>query len=158
MKKALLLLVCLGAASPLFAQSGLVPSLADRARGAGRVVVAQVVDVQSRFATNRFGDQLIVSTVVLDVAETLKGQAARTLNVEIEGGTVGDLTLKVSDLPSFRPGDRALFFLDAAGSTLVPHSRGFGLLKVSPAGLIEGSTVTLDQVKRDVVTAVRGGR
>ena len=79
------------------------------------MVVAQVVDVQSRFATNRFGDQLIVSTVVLDVAETLKGQAARTLNVEIEGGTVGDLTLKVSDLPSFRPGDRAMFFLDAVG-------------------------------------------
>ena len=46
------------------------------------MVVAQVVDVQSRFATNRFGDQLIVSHVVLDVAETLKGPAARTLNVD----------------------------------------------------------------------------
>ena len=158
MKKALLLVMCLSTASLLFAQSGPVPSLADRARGAGRVVVAQVVDVQSRFATNRFGDQLIMSTVVLDVAETLKGQAARTLNVEIEGGTVGDLTLKVSDLPSFRPGDRAMFFLDAAGGTLVPHNRGFGLLKVTPAGLIEGSSVTLDQVKRDVITAVGGGR
>jgi len=158
MKKALMLLVCVNVASPLFAQSGPPPPLADRARGAGRVVVAQVIDVQSRFATNRFGDQLIVSTVVLDVVETLKGQAARTLNVEIDGGTVGDLTLKVSDLPSFRPGDRAMFFLDTAGGTLVPHDRGFGLLKVSPAGLIEGSAVTLDQVKRDVITALRGGR
>jgi len=157
MKKAFLLLACLGAAAPLYAQ-GQVPSLADRARGAGRVVVGQVLDVQSRFATNRFGDQLIVSTVVLDVAETLKGPAARTLNVEIEGGTVGDLTLKVSDLPSFRPGERAMFFLDAVGGTLVPHERGFGLLKVSPAGLIEGSAVSLDQVKRDVVAALGGAR
>ena len=132
------------------------PHLADRARGAGRVVVAQVLDVQSRFATNRFGDQLIVSTVVLDVAETLKGQAARTLNVDIEGGTVGDLTLKVSDLPSFRPGDRAMFFLDAADGTLVPHDRGRGVLKVSPAGLIEGSAVTLDQVRREVVVGAEG--
>ena len=87
-KKALLLLVGLSAASPLYAQ-GPEPSLADRARGAGRVVVAQVVDVQSRFGTNRFGDQLILSTLVLDVEETLKGPAGRTLNVEIEGGTVG---------------------------------------------------------------------
>ncbi len=158
MKNALLLLVFLGAASPLFAQSGPLPSLADRARGAGRVVIAQVVDVQSRFATNRFGDQLIVSTVVLDVAETLKGQAARTLNVDIEGGTVGDLTLKVSDLPSFRPGDRAMFFLDAADGTLVPHDRGRGVLKVSSTGLIEGSEATLDQVRREVVSALRGGR
>lgn len=157
MREALLLLAGLSAASPLFAQ-GPEPSLADRARGAGRVVVAQVVDVQSRFGTNRFGDQLILSTVALDVEETLKGPAGRTLNVEIEGGTVGDLTLKVSDLPSFRPGDRAMFFLDAAGPTLVPHNRGLGLLKVSRTGLIEGSTVSLDQARRDVLAALGRGR
>ena len=51
-----------------------------------------------------------------------------------------------------------MFFLDAAGGTLVPHDRGFGLLKVSAAGLIEGSTVTIDQVKRDVITALGVGR
>jgi len=45
---------------------------------------------------------LIVSTVVLDVVETLKGPAAPTLNVSVEGGTVGDLTLTVSDLPSLQ--------------------------------------------------------
>lgn len=156
-QKVLLLLAGLSAASPLYAQ-GPEPSLADRARGAGRVVVAQVVDVQSRFGTNRFGDQLILSTVVLDVEETLKGPAGRTLNVEIEGGTVGGLTLKVSDLPSFRSGDRAMFFLDAAGATLVPHNRGLGLLKVSQTGLIEGSTVSLDQAKRDVLAALGRGR
>ena len=40
-----------------------------------------------------------------------------------------------------------MFFLDAgAGGTLVPHDRGRGILKVSPAGTVEGSPVTLDNV------------
>ena len=158
MKHALLLLACLGVTAPLYAQNTTAPPLAARAQAAARVVVAQVIDVQSRFATNRFGDQLIVSDIVLDVAETLKGPAARTMRIAVEGGTVGDLTLKVSDLPSFRPGDRAMFFLNAADGTLVPHDRGRGMLKVSPTGLIEGSEVTLDQARREVVSALRSGR
>lgn len=159
MKQVLLVLVSVGLVASAHAQIGPPPSIAARARAASRVVVAQVVDVQSRFASNQFGDQLIVSDVVLDVVETLKGPAARTMRVAVEGGTVGDLTLKVSDLPSFQPGDRAMFFLDTdASGALVPHDRGFGLLKVSPAGLIEGSTVSLDQVRRDVIAALGGGR
>jgi hypothetical protein len=158
MKRTLLLMACLCVAAPLEAQNVPAPPLAARTQAATRVVVAQVRDVQSRFATNRFGDQLIVSDVVVDVAETLKGPAAATMRIAVEGGTVGDLTLKVSDLPSFRPGDRAVFFLDAENGTLVPHDRGHGVLKVSPAGLIEGSAVTLEQVRREVVSAVRGGR
>jgi hypothetical protein len=159
MKQVLLVLASVGFVASAHAEIGPPPSIAARARGAGRVVVAQVLDVQSRFASNQFGDQLIVSDVVLDVVETLKGPAARTMRVTVEGGTVGDLTLKVSDLPSFQPGDRALFFLDTdTGGTLVPHDRGRGLLKVSPAGLIEGSAATLDDIKREVVSALGGRR
>jgi hypothetical protein len=158
MNRTLLLLACLGVTAPLNAQNSPASPLAARTQAATRVVVAQVRDVQSRFATNRFGDQLIVSDVVLDVTETLKGPAAATMRVAVEGGTVGDLTLKVSDLPSFKPGDRAVFFLNPADGTLVPHDRGRGVLKVAPNGLIEGSTVTLEQVRREVVSAVRSGR
>src|SRR6185436_13518361 len=126
MNRTLLLMVCLGVTAPLEAQNLPSSPLAARTQAATRVVVAQVRDVQSRFATNRFGDQLIVSDVELDVAETLKGPATATMRVAIEGGTVGDLTLKVSDLPSFRPGERAVFFLDNENGTLVPHDRGRG--------------------------------
>ena len=159
MKQVLMLAVCLSVTASVSAQVGPPPTVAARARGAGRVVVAQVLDVQSRFASNRFGDQLILSDLVLDVTETLKGPAARTMRVSIEGGTVGDLTLKVSDLPSFRTGDRAMFFLDAdPGGALVPHDRGHGVLKVSPSGVVEGSTVTLDEVRRQVTAALGAGR
>jgi len=155
----LMLLACVAASASIYAEIGPPPTVAALARGAGRVVVARVLDIQSRFGTNQFGDQLILSNLVLEVTETLKGPASAIVNLTVEGGTVGDLTLKVSDLPTFKPGDRGMFFLDPdPGGTLVPHDRGRGLLKVSTAGLIEGGSVTLDDVKKQVTSALGGGR
>lgn len=130
-----------------------------RARGAGRIVVAQVSDVRAQFASNEFGDQLIVSTAVLEVAETLKGAPASVLEVEYEGGTVGDLTLKVSDLPTLEPGERAVFFLDAGrGPGFVPHDRGRGILKLSPDDEVAETSMSLETVRQQVSDALRGGR
>ena len=144
---------------PLSADIGPPVDIAARARGAGRIIVARVMDVRSQFKTNRFGDQLIVSTAVLEIVEILKGGAAATLEVEVEGGTVGDLTLKVSDLPSLAPGERAVFFLDtAAGGVLLPHDRGRGILKLSQSDQVENSTVTLADVRQQVRAALGGGR
>jgi hypothetical protein len=136
------------------AEIGPLVDVATRTRGAARVVIARIADVQARFDTNQFGDQLIVSTAVLEVIETLKGTPASTLRVAIEGGTVGDLTLKVSDLPSVRAGERAVFFLDdGPGGAQTPHQRGRGILKLSPTDRIEGSTVTLDSVRQQIEAA-----
>ena len=133
-----------------------VPS---RARGASRIVVARVADVRARFASNEFGDQLIVSTAVLEVAETLKGAPASVLEIEFEGGTVGDLTLKVSDLPSLEPGERAVFFLDAGrGPAFLPHDRGRGILKLSQGDEVESTSMTLENVRQQVRDAVGVGR
>ena len=141
-------------ATDLSAEIAPSASVAARTRGAGRVVVARVADVHARFDSNRFGDQLIISTAVLEVLETLKGNPAATLLVAIEGGTVGDLTLKVSDLPTVSAGERAVFFLDASGATHVPHERGRGILKLSAADRVEGTAVTLDSIRQQVRSAV----
>ena len=37
------------------------------------------------------------------------------MDVEVEGGTIGDLTLRVSDLATFTQGERAVFYLVSAG-------------------------------------------
>ncbi len=143
----------------LSADIGPPTDIASRARGAGRIVVARVLDVRSQFATNRFGDQLIVSTALLEVVETLKGPSASTLEVEVEGGTVGDLTLKVSDLPSLQTGERAVFFLDAGrGGVNLPHDRGRGILKLTQADQIQNSGLTLAQLRQEVRAALGGGR
>ena len=144
-------MVCISA-STVRAEVGPPTDVAAHSRGAGRVVVARVSTVHSSFATNRFGDQLIVSNAVLEVLETLKGNPQAVTTVTVEGGTVGDLTLKVSDMQELKEGDRAVFFLDADGLGNVPHGRGRGILKLDDDDRVEGSDITLDQVK----TAVRG--
>jgi hypothetical protein len=124
------------------------PDVASRSAGAGRVVVARVFSVHAQLETNRYGDRLIVSHAVLEVLETLKGAPVAFLDVSVEGGTVGGLTLKVSDLPSLAEGDRAVFFLDADGPGHVPHGRGLGIVKRDAAGTYGG--LSLEAVRAGV--------
>jgi len=151
MKTAALAAALMCAAALVSAQTTAPTDVPARARGAKRVVVGRVLDVQAQFQTNRFGDQLIVSNVLLEVSETLKGEPASLLRLAVEGGTVGDLTLRVSDLPAVHTGDRAVFFLDDDGNGRhVPHDRGRGVLKLTEAGAVEGTTLTLDRVRQQV--------
>lgn len=151
-------LVCVSAPT-VRAEVGPPTDLAAHSRGAGKVVVARISAVHSAFATNRFGDQLIVSNAVLEVLETLKGAPQAVTTVTVEGGTVGDLTLRVSDMSELKEGERAVFFLDADGVGNVPHGRGRGILKLDDNDKVKGSALTLDQVKDAVRGAnARGGR
>jgi hypothetical protein len=120
----------------------------DRIRGAERVVVAQVARRDARYQRNQFGDELIVSRVVLQVHEMIKGTPARVINLELEGGTVDDVTMHVSDLPGLEPGERGVFFLDQGEADLhVPHLRGQGILKLDEMDRVDGSSLTLDMIR-----------
>ena len=44
-----------------------------------------------------------------EVEETLKGAPAKELAMDLDGGSLDGLTLRVSDLQSLEPGDRAVF-------------------------------------------------
>lgn len=126
----------------------------ERTRGSDQVVVGRVSSVTPVWRNNDFGDRLIISIVHVSVEETLKGASQPTMDVEVEGGTIGTLTLRVSDLETFTPGERAVFYLQhSRRGTLVPHLRGLGLQKIDQAGRIRGSNVTLDQVRREVRAA-----
>ena len=54
---------------------------------------------------------LIVSKVWLGVSEVVRGSSISSVSVDIEGGTLGGMTMRVSDLPEMKPGARALFLL-----------------------------------------------
>jgi dipeptidyl aminopeptidase/acylaminoacyl peptidase len=137
------------------AQEVAVP-LADRARGAELVVVGQVTSSQAMWRVNEHGDRLIVSVLRVTREETLKGSPAQTLEVEVEGGTIGDLTLRVSDLPVFVPGDRAVFYVRRnAQKRLVPYLRGQGLLKLDRSNRVPASSLSLDEIRRTVGRAGR---
>jgi len=92
----------------------------------------------------------IVSVVSVTVDETLRGPSQQAVDVEVEGGTIGDLTLQVSDLETFTPGDRGVFYLKRGSrGSLVPHLRGQGLLKLDGSDRVRGSNVTLADVRRE---------
>lgn len=154
MRTGLALLAVCAMAVTTSASTGSPADVGTRAKGADRVVVAVVEDVVSRFDVNEFGDRLIMSQAWVRVSETLKGSPADLLPVDVEGGTIGDLTLNVSDMPSLRKGDRAVFFLEAAKTGgNKPHGRGDGVLKLDAAGRVQGSNMTLNQIRSMVRTA-----
>ena len=136
--------------------SGLPVPIPDRARGAERVVVARIADLHATFETNEFGDQLIVSHVKLEVEESLKGRAEPLVDIDVLGGTVGDLTLEVSTLPRLTRGERAVFFLarDKHTGKLVPHLRGQGILKLESDNRVKRSSLDLPTIKQLVASAV----
>ena len=128
--------------------------LVEHAKGANRVAVATVTDVASSFGVNEFGDQLIVSRVTFRVEETMKGPAQSTVEVMVEGGTVGDLTLEVSDLPRMERGKRAVLFLTSApDGRQVPYRRGAGLLELTADDRVTGTGLTVDDIRAAVRAA-----
>jgi hypothetical protein len=122
-----LTLVCLLLSAVASAQS--VPDIASRTHGAARVVVGRVESVQPQFETNQYGDRLIVSHLTVRVLQTIKGPETPYVEVAVEGGTVGEVTLIVSDMPKLEDGDEAEFFLVPAGHGYRPYKRGFGIVK-----------------------------
>lgn len=141
-------------AATVSASTGRAVDVSTRARGANRVVIAVVDDVQARFDVNEFGDRLIISRAALRVEETLKGAQAQLIQMDFEGGTIGDLTLKVSDMPALHRGDRGVFMLQATSSGVDrPHDRGLGILKLDGSGRAEG--LTLAEIRASVRSALR---
>jgi hypothetical protein len=135
---------------------GQTVDLATRARGAAHIVIGTVVDVNPRFGTNASGDQLIYSDLVVEVAETLKGSPDNFVTVTVEGGTIGELTLTVSDAPAMRRGERAMYFLDrGARGAWIPHRRGLGILRVDAGEHVDNSQLTLATARAEIRRALR---
>ena len=125
--------------------------IADRARGADRIVVAQVTGVTPSFETNEYGDRLIVSHVVLTVEETLKGNAASQASLDVQGGTLGGLTLDVSHEPKVSLGDRGVFFMKLKrNGRYGPQMGDQGVLALDANNRVKGTTLDLDTVKQAV--------
>lgn len=140
--------VCASAAS--LSASGKSPvSLSERVSGSEQVVVARVERVSPAWQQNTSGDRLIVSRVLLRVEETLKGRPEATTWVEVEGGSLDGLTLHVSDMPSMSTGERGVFFLQpTTGGIRKPFQRGQGIVKLDDAGIVPGTSVNLDDIRR----------
>ena len=120
------------------------------------MVVGTVDRVVPMAVQNEYGDQLIISRTTVVVEEVLQGSPTETLTVDIEGGTLDDLTLEVSDMPSVKQGDRGVFFVArSAGGSHVLHRRGEGLLRLRQNEVVDRPGLTLDSIRRQLATAAR---
>jgi hypothetical protein len=85
-------------------------SLRELTHGAQVILTAKVSDIHCEWSLDR---QLIMTIVTLDVEEILKGIAERhVITIQIHGGEIDGLGLRVSDMPVYSKGERVLVFLN----------------------------------------------
>ena len=77
--------------------------------------------------------------------------------IEVTGGTLNGITLRVSGQAVMNEGDRAVYFLERPqGGVSKPYRRGEGVLKLDSSDFVRGSTVSLGDVRRAAHNASRG--
>ncbi len=65
-------------------------------------------------------DRVIFTLIEFETQEVLKGNADARLTLEFLGGTVGEVTLDVAEVPKFNAGDRVLLFVEGNGIQFCP--------------------------------------
>jgi hypothetical protein len=66
------------------------------------------------------GQRSIVTLVTFGVQKIHKGQAASTITLQFLGGTIGDVSLEVAEMPTFKPGERVVLFAADNGASACP--------------------------------------
>jgi hypothetical protein len=87
-------------------------SLRDLAIESPSIVHGTVVSTSSRWTENQ---SLIVTDVVIEVSDTLKGNTTGRIVVTQPGGRVGKLRVDVAGATAFRPGEETVLFLKPSG-------------------------------------------
>jgi hypothetical protein len=126
MSKTRILLVCLF----FFAFSNLTQAttverlnLDALVKKSNRIVIGKVRSSRTYWSSN---GRLIFTSYTMDIHETLKGQAATTVELTTIGGKIGDVTLHVAGMPVFAKDEDAVVFVENSGaySTVVGLAQG----------------------------------
>jgi hypothetical protein len=98
-------------------------SLNDMVKKAQTIVHGKVRSVRTHWSSN---GKLILTTYTVEVEETIKGQPGKSIELTTIGGRIGDVSLYVAGMPSFKSGEDAVVFVEKSGgfSTVVGLSQG----------------------------------
>ena len=81
------------------------------------------------------GERSIVTLVTFGVQKIHKGQAGATVTLQFLGGKVGDVSLEVAEMPTFKRGERVLLFVAGNGTAACPVVAFYhGKFTVQPDG------------------------
>ena len=79
----------------------------------------EVTGLQSQWI-GEGAEHRIVTFVTFRVNEAIKGDPGSTYSMRMLGGTVDGRTMRVTDAPEFKVGDRSLLFVENNGSQFIP--------------------------------------
>ncbi len=79
----------------------------------------EVTGLQSQWI-GEDAERRIVTFVTFRVNEAIKGDPGTTYSMRMLGGTVDGRTMRVTDAPEFKVGDRSLLFVENNGSQFIP--------------------------------------
>lgn len=118
------LFLCLFAASLLHATTVERLALDDLVKKSNKIVIGKVTNARTYWGGAN--GKVILTTYTLEVEESIKGQAARTVELTTIGGKIGTTQLYVSGMVSFEQGENAVVFIENAGvySTVVGLGQG----------------------------------
>jgi hypothetical protein len=95
------------------------PTFAQLVTEAELIFQGNVTDSHSMWI-GQGSERTIVTDVTFQVEDVIKGAPGNSYTIRILGGTVGDETIAVSDIPKFKIGDRDILFIEHNGSQFVP--------------------------------------
>jgi hypothetical protein len=148
MKKTNYLLVLSGlflAALSARATTVIPPTFDQLVNDAEFIFQGNVTDVRSQWI-GEGGQRQIVTYVTFKVEDAVKGSPGTSYTIRMLGGTVGDITMAISDAPQFKIGDRDILFVENNGTQFIPL-----------VGIMHGRFhVERDQSGQEVVTINEG--
>jgi len=103
-------------------------TLEDLTRRSQSIVQGIVRGTRTYWSPDR---KLILTNTTIEVTESIKGQAARTVEVTTVGGQVGDTVLHVGGMPAFIPGEDTIVFVSRSNGYLTVLGLGQGKFTVS---------------------------
>jgi hypothetical protein len=86
------------------------PSFEAMVSGANTIFVGQVVNTQAIWISTRQG-RAIKTLVDFRVEDVWKGSSGAVTRLEFLGGTIGETTMEVTGMPTFRVGQRSVLFV-----------------------------------------------
>ena len=106
-------------ATPVCATTVIAPDFDSLVSGADYVVRATVKSVTSEYRTTPHGKG-IFTKVELTVLETITGTPPSPLVLQVLGGTVDGVTMRVEGVPQFHVGDEDILFVQNNGTQFFP--------------------------------------
>ncbi|MFC2158928.1 hypothetical protein ACFLT9_13935 [Acidobacteriota bacterium] len=100
------------------------------------ILLGEVRDIRSDWSMDR---RLILTTASIRIKEVWKGRVDfHDVMVQYPGGQVGDISLRVSDVPEFRLGETAVVFLQTIPDPAHPRNTVRAALSAAPVFSVYG--------------------